>query len=68
MQAFGDRLHIRVRDDQAQHVIRRLQAEIASVGGKVDELRVVPPALEDVFIALSEDKAEPAVLSASKKE
>jgi len=61
VQAFGDRLHIRVRDDQAQHVIRRLQAEIASVGGHVDELRVVPPALEDVFIALSEDKAEPIV-------
>ncbi len=58
VQAFGDRLHIRVRDDQAQHVIRRLQTEIASVGGQVDELRVVPPALEDVFIALSEDKAE----------
>ncbi len=64
VQAFGDRLHIRVRDDQAQHVIRRLQAEIASVGGQVDELRVVSPALEDVFIALSEDK-EPAVFSAS---
>lgn len=64
VQAFGDRLHIRVRDDQARHVIRRLQAEIASVGGQVDELRVVPPALEDVFIALSEDK-EPAVFSAS---
>ena len=61
VQAFGDRLHIRVRDGQAQHVIRRLHAEIASVGGQVDELRVVPPALEDVFIALSEDKAEPIV-------
>ncbi len=54
VQAFGDRLHIRVRDEQAQHVIRRLQAEIANVGGHVDELRVVSPALEDVFIALSE--------------
>ncbi|MBL8103112.1 MAG: ABC transporter ATP-binding protein [Anaerolineales bacterium] len=61
VQAFGDRLHIRVRDDQAQRVIRRLQAEIASAGGQVDELRVVPPALEDVFIALSEDKAEPVI-------
>jgi ABC-2 type transport system ATP-binding protein len=61
VQAFGDRLHIRVREDQAQHVIRRLQTEIASAGGQVDELRVVPPALEDVFIALSEDKAEAIV-------
>ncbi len=64
VQAFGDRLHIRVRDDQAQHVIRRLQTEIANAGGHVDELRVVPPALEDVFIALSEDK-EPSFSSAS---
>ncbi|MBE0669473.1 MAG: ABC transporter ATP-binding protein [Anaerolineales bacterium] len=61
VQAFGDRLHIRVRDDQAQRVIRRLQTEIASAGGHVDELRVVPPALEDVFIALSEDKAQPVI-------
>lgn len=61
VQAFGDRLHIRVRDDSAQQVLRRLQTEIASVGGHVDELRIVPPALEDVFIALSEDKAEPIV-------
>ena len=61
VQAFGDRLHIRVRDDQAQHVIRRLQTEIANAGGRVDELRIVPPALEDVFIALSEDKAESVV-------
>ncbi|MFN8380982.1 MAG: ABC transporter ATP-binding protein [Anaerolineales bacterium] len=61
VQAFGDRLHIRVRDDSAQHVLRRLQTEIASVGGNVAELRIVPPALEDVFIALSEDKAEPIV-------
>ncbi len=61
VQAFGDRLHIRVRDDKAKDVIRRLQSEIAGVGGQVDELRVVPPALEDVFIALSEDKAESIV-------
>lgn len=61
VQAFGDRLHIRVRDDSAQQVLHRLQTEIASVGGHVDELRIVPPALEDVFIALSEDKAEPMV-------
>lgn len=61
VQAFGDRLHIRVRDDSAQQVLHRLQTEIASVGGHVDELRIVPPALEDVFIALSEDKAESIV-------
>ncbi len=55
VQAFGDRLHIRIRDDKAQDVIRRLKSEIGSEGGQVAELRVVPPALEDVFIALSEN-------------
>ena len=56
VQAFGDRLHIRVRGDKARDVIRRLKLEIGSAGGQVDELRIVPPALEDVFIDLSEDK------------
>ncbi|MBI5825341.1 MAG: ABC transporter ATP-binding protein [Chloroflexi bacterium] len=56
VQAFGDRLHIRVREGKAQEVIHRLMSGIGSEGGHVDELRVVPPALEDVFIALSEDK------------
>jgi len=55
VQAFGDRLHIRVRGDKARDVIRRLKLVIGSEGGQVDELRIVPPALEDVFIALSEN-------------
>ena len=54
VQAFGDRLHIRVREGKAQVVLRRLPSEIRSVGGEIDELRLVPPALEDVFIALSD--------------
>ncbi len=53
VQAFGDRLHIRVRENKAQDVVNRLKSEIRSEGGYVDELRVVPPVLEDVFIALS---------------
>lgn len=61
VQAFGDRLHIRVRDNKAKPVLHRLKTEIKSAGGHVDELRMVPPVLEDVFIALSEDKAYPAV-------
>jgi hypothetical protein len=36
--------------------LRRLKSEIRSAGGHVDELRSVPPVLEDVFIALSESK------------
>jgi len=54
VQAFGDRLHIRVREGKVQDVLNRLKSEIGSAGGQVDELRAVPPVLEDVFIALSE--------------
>jgi hypothetical protein len=35
--------------------LSRLKSRIGSGGGHVDELRVVSPVLEDVFIALSED-------------
>jgi len=56
VQAFGDRLHIRVGEGQAEDVLSRLPAEIRSAGGQVDDLRLIPPTLEDVFIALSEDK------------
>jgi ABC-2 type transport system ATP-binding protein len=54
VQAFGDRLHIRVRQDKAQAVLSHLRSQIQSEGGQVHELRSVPPVLEDVFIALSE--------------
>lgn len=56
VQAFGDRLHIRVGENKAQEVLRRLKYQIGSDGGRVDELRAVNPVLEDVFIALSESK------------
>jgi ABC-2 type transport system ATP-binding protein len=54
VQAFGDRLHVRVGPGKAGNVLSRLRSEIESEGGDVTELRSVPPALEDVFIALSE--------------
>jgi ABC-2 type transport system ATP-binding protein len=54
VQAFGDRLHIRVAENRAQSVLGRLESQIATKGGRVDELRAVPPGLEDVFISLSE--------------
>ena len=57
VQAFGDRLHIRVGENKAQEVLRRLSSQIPSEGGRVDEFRLVPPVLEDVFIALSESNA-----------
>jgi len=54
VQAFGDRLHIRVGENKSEAVRGRLRSRIGSEGGQVDELRSVPPVLEDVFIALSE--------------
>lgn len=58
VQAFGDRLHIRVGEGKAWDVLSRLQSQIGSEGGHVDELRSVPPILEDVFIALTESNHE----------
>lgn len=54
VQAFGDKLHIRVGKNKAQDVLGRLKLQIKSEGGQVDVLRAVPPTLEDVFIELSE--------------
>ncbi len=55
-QMFGDRLHLRVREGEAQAVMDRLGEHIPSQGGKVSRLRPVPPQLEDVFIAMAEEK------------
>ncbi len=52
--AFGDKLHVRVREGTAQAILARLPEEIRAAGAALHELRVIPPALEDVFIALSE--------------
>ena len=57
VQAFGDRLHIRVAENKAQDVLGRLASQIQREGGRVDELRSVAPVLEDVFIALSESES-----------
>jgi ABC-2 type transport system ATP-binding protein len=58
VQAFGDRLHLRVGEKKAGAVIARLPTKIRSEQGRVDVLRPVPPVLEDVFIALSEESNE----------
>ncbi len=52
--AFGDKLHVRVRADKSDLVMKRLPDEIKAADGTLVDLRIVPPALEDVFIALSE--------------
>jgi drug efflux transport system ATP-binding protein len=54
VQAFGDKLHLRVGENKAQNVLSRLGSRIESEGGQVNMLRAVPSTLEDVFIALSE--------------
>jgi len=58
VQAFGDRLHVRVGEGKAEVIISRLKTAIRNEGGDVTELRSVPPVLEDVFIALSESSHE----------
>ncbi len=52
--AFGDKLHVRVREGKSDLVIERLPDEIQAAGGTLTELRAIPSTLEDVFIALSE--------------
>jgi ABC-2 type transport system ATP-binding protein len=52
--AFGDRLHLRVREGKSHDILARMPKEIESAGGRLTELRSIPPVLEDVFIALSE--------------
>jgi ABC-2 type transport system ATP-binding protein len=61
--AFGDRLHLRVREGKAQPVIDRLPEEIRTAGGTLTELRSIPPVLEDIFIALSETDSKVSRLS-----
>jgi ABC-2 type transport system ATP-binding protein len=56
VQAFGDRLHLRVSLGQAESVIQRLPAQLQPTGVSVASLRPLPPTLEDVFIALSQDE------------
>jgi ABC-2 type transport system ATP-binding protein len=50
---FGDRLHLRLKEAQAQAVIERLQVTISQGGGQFIDARPVSPTLEDVFIALA---------------
>ncbi len=56
VQAFGDRLHLRVGKDKAREVMARLPESIKAHGGRLEELRPVPAVLEDVFIELSNNR------------
>ena len=52
--AFGDKLHVRVKENTAKQVMARLPKQIQARKATLTEIRSIPPALEDVFIALSE--------------
>jgi ABC-2 type transport system ATP-binding protein len=54
VQAFGDRLHLRVRAGSSQKVISRLKKSITGSEAVIQQIQVVNPQLEDVFIALLE--------------
>jgi ABC-2 type transport system ATP-binding protein len=56
-QMFGDRLHLHIHPGTDQQVIPRLQAMFAQHDLPSARLRLVPPQLEDVFIALLEEQA-----------
>jgi len=57
-QMFGDRLHLRVLPGAAQATLERLNQAIPASGGQLNQARLIPPGLEDVFIALLEEKEE----------
>jgi ABC-2 type transport system ATP-binding protein len=53
VQAFGDRLHLRVAAGQAGVVLEGLGRAFPALGGQPLVARPIPPSLEDVFIDLS---------------
>jgi len=53
VQAFGDHLHLRVRERTGARVVKQLRPRIERAGGKVDALQPIPALLEDVFISLT---------------
>jgi ABC-2 type transport system ATP-binding protein len=59
--AFGDRLHLRLRAGAPTtgpaNVLDRLTAALQAAGVEIHELRMIPPSLEDIFIALQEGVA-----------
>ncbi len=57
VRAFGNRLHLRVKPNQAPTVIQQLGQSIPAGGGVFSEARMIPPTLEDVFISLSNEEA-----------
>ena len=54
LQMFGDRMHLRVAEGDAERVMTHLQELITAQGGQIERLRPIPAQLEDVFMQLLE--------------
>ncbi len=54
VQAFGDRLHLRIQAGKSRPVIRELKKAVRGQGAEITSIEIVRPNLEDVFIALLE--------------
>ena len=58
VQTFGDRLHLRVAAGKAEAVMKRLKKALKGIEISGLSLSVVPPQLEDVFIATMQQDEE----------
>lgn len=56
VQAFGDRLHMRVQNGRGDAVQAAIRESAHSKGWRLDEVKIVAPQLEDVFIAISHEE------------
>jgi len=54
LQMFGDRIHIRVAEGDADQAIAHIRELISDNGGDIERLRPIPAQLEDVFMQLLE--------------
>jgi drug efflux transport system ATP-binding protein len=58
VQLFGDRLHLRVKEDSAERVMAELPAVLQANGASAQRIRSIAPTLEDAFIELVEEAEE----------
>ena len=55
-QAFGDRVHARLRPGSGKAVLAALPAAVSSAGGRLEGAGLVRPTLEDAFLQQLEDE------------
>jgi ABC-2 type transport system ATP-binding protein len=60
VQVFGDRLHLRVGQNKAERVGKRLKSQVSKSGGELTSVEQIEPQLEDVFMAFMTSKGEGA--------